>query len=65
MRVVFPFIFVQLLVFAVGDKEELHHGRETFEQRHMNMGKHNEEMDHKAILGGIDRSNYHSQKDNL
>uniref|UniRef100_A0A183BU04 Reticulocalbin-3 n=1 Tax=Globodera pallida TaxID=36090 RepID=A0A183BU04_GLOPA len=47
----FFFIVVPLFVLTVGDKEELHHGRETFEQKHMNMGKHNVEMDHKAILG--------------
>ncbi|KAL3115537.1 hypothetical protein niasHT_018170 [Heterodera trifolii] len=49
--IIFLSVFVQLLIFAVSDKEELHHERETFEQKHMNMGKHNVEMDHKAILG--------------
>jgi hypothetical protein len=46
-----------LILHAHSDKEEepidhpQRHGRETFEQKHMDGGKHDPEMDHKAILG--------------
>lgn len=53
------FLLLTILPLAtVGDREEVrddhHRDRSTFEQKHMNAGKHDLDMDHKAILGSLE-----------